>query len=328
VYNDKTSSLLHLDLRSLRTNLHFWIALIFITGYAAVPFTPFAYLKFAFMNLVMLLIFGLSWDLLYSFSGQVSIGQAFPFGIGSLSFVLLSFKYNLPMLLSLPIAVLTACIAGGVVTLTTLRLKPDYQAVAFLLFAQVFYYIAETVYGGEGITAFQAGYTGQSLAFNTNALYIVGFVLVIASIIFVQPFESNSSKWRLRLIAIRNDPLAAASVGIDVRKYKAIIGFASSLLAGVAGAYLAFFTVHFDYTLFSVTNSVSPIGVAVVGGLGSTGGIILGAGIIGLLNNLIPVWFSNAIVSIAYGALIVIVLKLRRGGLFSIFGKWLEGKSP
>ena len=296
--------------------VNFLILVAALVPSVLVPFTGLAYLRFIMMYFFSYAIYTASWDLLYSYSGQLSLGQALPFGLGAFFTIMLTQLLRLPLVLSAVLGTLGAATVGGGIGATTIRLKPGYQGIAILLFSQVLYWIMLILFGEEGLSIFSA------TPLSETTLYFSG-VLIFALTMFCIYLIHNSA-YRLKLLAIKGDNLAANVCGINVPVHKAIVLFLSSLIAGIGGTYYAIFTSHADFTVFAVPNSFLPIGMAIVGGTGFLGGPIIGSAIITVLIRILPIWYSIAKTYFAYGIVVIVILKLRPTGIVGL----LQRKTP
>lgn len=275
-----------------------------------VPFTGLPYLQFIMMYFFAYAIYTASWDLLYSYSGQLSLGQALPFGLGAFFTIMFVQQIHAPLIPSAVLGTLSAAVVGGGVGATTIRLKPGYQGIALLLFSQVLYQITLILYGEEGLSIFSATPLAQTTMYVSGVLI---FAVAMLAIYLIQ-----TSNYRLKLLAIKGDNLAANVSGINVPVHKVIVLFLSSLIAGIGGTYYAIFTSHADFTVFAVPNSFLPIGMAIVGGTGFLGGPIIGSAIITLLIRILPIWYSLAVTLFVYGLAVMLILKIRPTGIIGL----------
>lgn len=282
-----------------------------------VPLTGLLYLQFIMMYFFAYSIYTASWDLLYSYSGQLSLGLALPFGLGAFFTVMFVQQVKLPLVVSAVLGTVAAAAVGGSIGATTIRLKPGYQGIALLLFSQVLYQITLILYGEEGLSVFLTTPLSQT------TMYFSG-VLIFAVAMFAL-YLIETSNYRLKLLAIKGDNLAANVSGINVPLHKVVVLFLSSLIAGVGGTYYAIFTSHADFTIFAVPNSFLPIGMAIVGGVGFLGGPIVGSAIITLLIRILPIWYSLAVTLFVYGLAVMVILKIRPAG---IIGLLLRRRKP
>jgi branched-chain amino acid transport system permease protein len=217
---------------------------------------------------------------------------------------------KLPLIPSAVVGTLGAAAVGGGIGATTIRLKPGYQGIAILLFSQVLYWISLIVYGEEGLSIFSAAPPSQT------TIYFSG-VAIFALALFATYLLENSN-YKLKLLAIKGDNLAANVCGINVSFHKAVVFFLSFLLAGLGGTYYGIFTSHVDFSVFVVPNSFLPIGMTIVGGMGFLGGSIIGSAIITVIINILPVWYSLAITYFIYGIVVIAILKLRPTGVVGL----------
>lgn len=291
-------------------DVNFAILLAALVPSILIFFMKLPYLRFIMMYFFAYSIYAASWDLLYSYSGQLSLGQALPFGLGAFFTIMLTQLLKFPLFPSAVAGTLGAALVGGCIGATTIRLKPAYQGIAILLFSQVLYWISLIAYGEEGLSIFSA--TPPSEA----TVYISG--LAIFALAMFALYLTQNSEYRLKLLAIKGDNLAADVSGINVPLHKAIVLFVSSLLAGLGGSYFGVFTSHVDYTMFAVPNSFLPIGMAIVGGMGFLGGPILGSAVISVVINVLPIWYSIAVTYFVYGIVVIFILKLRPAGIVGI----------
>ncbi|MCL4340090.1 MAG: branched-chain amino acid ABC transporter permease [Thaumarchaeota archaeon] len=278
-----------------------------------IPFTPFSYLNYVFMYFFAFSLLAASWDLLYSYSGQLSLGQALPFGVGAFSVAILSSNFHLNPIISLVIAPFVAAAIGGAIGGSTIRLRPAYQGIALLLFSQVLYWLALFQFGDEGISF---GFVNGVEILSETQTYAIGILAFLFGVLTI--FYIEHSNLRLKLLAIKQDNLAALAGGINVRQYKVILMFVSSFVAGLGGGFLALYTFHTDFTIFQVSNSFLPISMAVVGGMGSIWGALIGSLLISLLTTILPTFTTLAITYLIYGLMVILVLRFFPEGLRGI----------
>ena len=286
---------------------------------AIIFFVNMPYLRFIMMNFFAYAIYTSSWDLLYSYSGQLSLGQALPFGLGAFFTIIVTHSFGVPLVLSAIVGTLAATVVSGSVGTTTIRLKPGYQGIAILLFSQVLYWISLIAYGEEGVSVFIANPLGPTI------IYLGGLVIFAFAMLGV--YLLYNSKYRLKLLAIKGDNLAADVCGINVPFQKAVVFYISSFLAAIAGAYYGIFTSHADFSVFAVPNSFLPIGMAIVGGIALVGGSIIGSAIISVLINVLPIWYSIAVTYFAYGIVVILILKLRPAGIMGFIHRGAKNES-
>ncbi|MEM3264729.1 MAG: branched-chain amino acid ABC transporter permease [Conexivisphaerales archaeon] len=305
----------HLNLQSIK-NISFIIIIGVIVLSVVVFISPFTYLDYVLMYFFAFAIFAISWDFLYSYSGQLSLGHAIPFGIGAFTVAILASKYQLNPVIGLFIAPFTASLIGGLIGMTTIRLKPAYQGIALLLFSQVLYWFTLLQFSDEGISF---GYRNGLPVLGFNESYFIGILVFIVGSISILLIEH--SKIRLKLLAIKQDSFAAYASGINVTFYKIFTLFVSSFFAGLGGGFLALYTFHTDYTIFLVSNDFLPIAMSIVGGTQLLGGVLLGSLLISFLDTILPAYVSLAVTYLIYGILVILVLRIFPEGIKGIIKK-------
>jgi branched-chain amino acid transport system permease protein len=229
-------------------------------------------------------IFALMWNLLAGYGGMVSIGQQAYFGLGGYTMLILGNFFGLNPFVSIFIA---AAVAGAIaVPISTIafRLQGGYFAIGTWVIAEVFrlsFANASIVGGGSGTTL--TALRGIDKATRESWTYWIALLCVMASLTLVYTFLR--SKRGLALLAIRDNPIAAESQGINVRAMKLAVYAVAAFGSGLAGA------VYFVGNLrispdaaFSVNWTAFAIFMVVIGGMGRIEGPIIGAIIFWLLN--------------------------------------------
>jgi branched-chain amino acid transport system permease protein len=243
-------------------------------------------------------------------------------------------------LLILILAIIAAAIAGVLIGLPTLRLRGDYIAIVTLAFGEIIGRIAvngdDIVIRGQPLTAGRQGISPVDkidLPFldpfgllNLRPWYWFALVLVAVSL-FIN-FRLRDSRLGRAWIALREDEIAAVSMGVPSVKTKLLAYATGAAFGGVAGAFLGSFlnTVNADQFQFYV--SILVLGMIILGGLGSIWGVVLGAIVLSFINN----WFipdvlndvpsklhidfdATQITFAIYGFLLVMMMILRPQGL-------------
>ncbi|QKW13572.1 branched-chain amino acid ABC transporter permease [Verrucosispora sp. NA02020] len=265
-----------------------------------------------------------SWNLLAGYTGQVSLGHAAFSGIGAYSTALAATKLTSNALVGLLLGVVLAAAIAAIVGLLTLRLRGPYFSIATIAFAQVASITAlnwkDVTGGAEGIfLPFEPG--PANLMFESPATYAIIFllcaVLIAAATAWMAP-----SRTGLFLRAIRDDPVAAASLGVRVTALKLAVFAVSAAIAAAMGALNAARIGYVDPTgTMTLQLSIQVALIAAIGGMGSPAGPLIGA--IGI----IPLQFLlraelggrfGALYLAVYGLLLVIVLRYAPGGVVDL----------
>ena len=305
-------------LKSATKTLSFKVFIGFLVLLLAVYLYGSGFMMFVMMYVMTYVIFTASWDLLYSYSGQLTLGHALPFGLSAFFTLILATSYNMPIVVSFVIGCAAAALISGAVGSTTIRMEAGYQGISMLLFSQVLYWVTHILYSEEGISVFSLSSVSET------SLYLAGiglFVLCAVAITFFLHYGDN----RVKFLAVKGDSMAAQASGLNVARYKVGMFFVASTFAAAAGAYLAVFTAHVDYSIFAVSNSFLPIGMSIVGGTGLFGGAIVGGTVITSMIRILPLWYSIAITYLVYGVAVVVILRMKPEGAMRLTLKRLRG---
>ncbi len=301
-----------------------WPALISLIILAVLPF-------FAPQSVVYLLgltfifvVYVISWDLIAGYAGQINLGHTVFIGIGAYTTALLQNPERLGILLPhLPIWVtiilggLMAVAFGFAIGAICLRLKGYYLALVTailpLICIQLLNVYSDVFGGYEG---FSIGFE-NSLASSLMAEYYISLIFMLICIIAI--VYVVRSPLGIKLKAIREDEELAEAVGVDVVKYKLIAFCLSAFFAGLAGAVMVHYRITVGPDLFDIPLMLMIILAAVIGGLGTIYGPIVGAFLIYLAKNYVFVWIVQKLslnVSdeiFLYILLIIIILKSPEG---------------
>ncbi|MBM4333805.1 MAG: branched-chain amino acid ABC transporter permease [Deltaproteobacteria bacterium] len=261
---------------------------------------------------VLYAIFAMSWDILTGYTHEVNFGFAFFIGgAGYLSGVLNSLFF-FPPLMAIPLAALTAGMIGLLIGYLTLRLKGPYFAMVTLAFAGILYKLAFILYkitgGEEGISGLKSLTAGPVTDF-----YLIWTVTV--GVYFLLIFYSRS-KHGIILKAIRADEDVAQSSGINTAYYKIEAFAISGFLAGIGGGLYAHAQMHIGPTMLSGTISVLVVLLAMIGGMGTIVGPLLGAIFLSALNEILRAVEAYRIV--IYTGLLIVFIYLAPEGFVNL----------
>jgi len=223
------------------------------------------------------IILALSLNLITGFTGQLALGQAGFMAIGAYTSAILAMRLNLPIFLAIIGGGLVSAFFGIIIGFPTLRLRGDYLAITTLGFGEI---IRVLIINLEGLTGGASGLKGiPSLYQSDNFILnlVVNFTWVYSFVIIIIILVSNlikSSPGRA-IISIREDEIAANSMGINVPYYKMISFTFAAFIAGIGGALYAFYQGYLDPNMSGFLNSVNFVVIVVLGGMGSITGTIL-----------------------------------------------------
>lgn len=251
------------------------------------------------------IILAVSLNLVTGFTGQFSLGHAGFMSIGAYVCAIINMSMNSTagFLLGAFAGALAATIVGILIGIPTLRLKGDYLAIATLGMAE----IIRVIFLNMEITNGAAGLNG--IPRFTNWLWM--YVFTVATIVLINNFI-NSSHGRA-CISIREDEIAAESMGINTTKYKVIAFAVGAFFAGIAGSLYSSYFYFIKPDLFGFLKSIDILVIVVLGGLGSISGSVIAAILLAVLTTFLQSF--TEVRMIIYALLLVIIMIFRPSGL-------------
>jgi branched-chain amino acid transport system permease protein len=255
-------------------------------------------------------ILAVSLNLISGFCGQVSLGHGAFFGAGAYA-AALAMVATASVPLALAAGVLTGSLLGIVVGFASLRVRSDFLAVTTIGVNFLFtgFVRKQGWLGGEmgisGIPPTGLGPVGNMV-----------MILLFAAATIAFSFHVGRSWMGFAFRAVGEDEGAAATLGISAGAYKLAAFGIGTALAGLAGGLYTFFTQFITADAFDFIFSVMLMAMVVIGGIGSTSGVVVAA--IGL--TLLPeaIRFVNNYRLLVYGGLLVLVIRLAPGGLAAV----------
>lgn len=269
------------------------------------PINP--YLLQILVNIGIGIILALGLNVITGFTGQLTLGHAAFMSIGAFTGALLTIRTGLPFIPVLLIAASFTGLTGALIGYPILRLTGDYLAICTLGFAE----IVKVVFLNLDITNRALGLTVPPPRTSIPLPLLVWgcAILAIITVTFVK-----NSRFGRALAAIREDEIAAESMGIDLARFK-IQSFAfGTFLAGLAGALYAHFISYINPSDFGFLKSVDILSMVVLGGMGSVPGAVVGAALLTAAPEFLR--FMAQYRMLVYGALLVLLMIFRPNGLF------------
>ncbi|MDP2084611.1 MAG: branched-chain amino acid ABC transporter permease [Gemmobacter sp.] len=272
------------------------------------------------MRLAMLIwiyaILSMGFNLLYGYTGQISLGQPAFYAIGAYGFAMLQVKLGWGPVPSFIGTLVVCAVVAVLIGLPLLRLRTHYLAMATLAFMLIQHGIANR---WIGFTGGQSGIAIVPLQWGGETIGRTGLYFVVlgmaAAVLLLHDFLVRSHVGRA-MQAIRDDETAAAALGVHVVKYKLRILVLSAVIAGVAGVCFTLTSLRVDPSLSEFHVLVSMLTIVVVGGLGTRFGPILGSVVVVLLPQVLTGF--GELETIVYGAFILVFLLFLPHGLSSL----------
>jgi branched-chain amino acid transport system permease protein len=222
----------------------------------------------------------LSWNILGGYGGQFSLGHAGFFGIGAYTSTLLLIHYHLNPWIGMLLGGILAAAVGGVVFYPCFRLKGIFFCLATLAFQEVVkisaVHFRGLTGGAMGISLpFKAGLANMMFRGKTGYMLIsLTFLIIIALV----TLAIERSRFGYKLVALREDEDATETLGISTSKCKLFAAMISAFFAGCLGTFYAHYSSLVDpHSVFDMMLSVEFVIFAILGGVGTVLGPILGA---------------------------------------------------
>ncbi len=232
--------------------------------------------------IVIFAIYASAWNLL-AYSGQASLGHAAFLGIGGFVSALIGVKLGLPPLLGLFVGAAFSAFIGLLIGLACVRLKTWFLAIVTFGFSVI---VATIFSQFDAELGSILGFAPKTIVPTGLPLYYVAFAFSAASIFVI--YLVMKSRWGLAFRAIHQNEQEAKMIGINAAKYRLLAFVISTFFAGLAGGLYVQSTSYVDVSIFTLDHSLEPLMMAVVGGLMTIEGPIIGAVIVVSLESYLP----------------------------------------
>jgi len=284
--------------------------------------------------MIMIFLYGMmaqSWNIMAGYCGQISLGHAVFFGIGAYSSAFLFVTYAISPWLGMLVGMVIAMAAAAVIGLPTFRLRGHYFAIATLVIGgsvQILVKRWDFVGGAEGIwlPIVHENDWGNFL-FNPSKTpyYFIALAFLALTCLAVRHLERSRAGFYFR--AIREEPEAASSLGVNIALYKTLAFMMSAAFMAMAGTFYAQYVQVIDPdSVFPLTMSILVLLMAVMGGVGTLWGPLIGAAVLIPLSEVTRLYMGGtggAVDQIIYGALIVLICLFKPEGLIGLARQWL-----
>lgn len=269
-----------------------------------------------FMILYIIAVSGL--DILFGYSGQISMGHAAFFCIGAYGSVLLHEFTGLPVLITILIGTVLATLIGSLLAYPASKLVFHFLSLATIAFGEVVYQLVAQSPGN--ITGNFTGKFTETISlfgFKLNTYTKYYFFSVVCMVIFLI-IKTNLVRSRVgrAFIAIRENSHAANGMGINVRKYKVIAFATSAFYTAFAGGLYAHLVRFISPDTFTQKQSVMFLTMLLFGGSASVGGTVTGVFTVQFLNEILR--SAERYQLLIYGVLLLVVILAFPGGLFGL----------
>ena len=273
------------------------------------------------------IVLAISLNLVVGISGELSLGHAGFMGVGAFAGIVAASVFSgvenevLRLIIALVIGGVFAGLAGALVGIPVLRLRGDYLAIVTLAFGEILKNIIGNLYigmdsnglhfafkveklgmevGGKQILSGPMGATG----INKIASFGMGFALILFTLVVV--LNLINSKEGRAIMAIRDNRIAAESVGLNVFAFKMKAFVVSAFLAGMAGALYGLNFSAVQASKFNFNTSINILVFVVLGGMGNIGGSVISAALLYILPEMLRSLYELRM--LMYAVVLIVVM--------------------
>ena len=308
------------------TRAHKIALLAVLVVFAVIPLFLKSYGVYLMTLLCVYLMAAFGLNLIVGYAGQMSIGQAAFLGIGAYSAGLLM-KLGLSFWFVLPVAAIACFALGLVLGFPALRVQHHYLAFATLGFNVLVYLFLRNEEGITGGTFGVSGIPRPSLFGHelTGALEFFYFAFVSIIVLALVLAWTLRSPWGRAFAALRDNPIRAESLGVNITAYTLLAFAIGAACAGIGGAYLATLVQFIEPGQFHLSVSLMMLLAVIVGGSGRFFGPVVGSIIVVLL----PEWlrFAQNWYLAIFGFAVIVLMVYLPGGLLSVTDRFKFGRT-
>jgi len=283
------------------------------------PFVAGPYSRIIGRAVLSYMVLAISWDILIR-SGQLSFGLAGLFGLGGYVSVILSANFGVPGLLSILISGVIVGAIAALIGAAVLRLRGMYFAITTMAFGEIFKII---MHNWKSVSGGPNGKILPHALFQGNSGLGYALMLLVTVLVIVLSEYFRKSKYHFALTAIRDNEVTAKSGGINIYATLVFTFVVTSVVQGIAGAsnaqLIGFVSPE---SSFNGNYTLVPLAMALLGGMYSTWGPIVGAVLLGVLGEFLKLYIPYGHL-VVYGLIIILVLLFMPQGIVGLVKKYI-----
>ena len=275
-----------------------------------------------YRKLLLWVTLALSYNFLFGICGQVAFSHFAFYGMGAYSIVIFLFYAHMPFPLAVVCGIALCVLFALAVAIPSTRLEGFYLALATLALGQLFIVVLNE---GGAITGGTGGIANYRLpevfGWRIRGPWYTAVIAILVVATYAVLVRLDRSWFGRACRAVRDNPEAAAAMGINVARTKVIAFTVTSALAGVAGMVYAFVDNTVNPPIFSIENAFLLLFMVIVGGAGRHAGAVIGA----VLLFLLPFWLSPLVGhhhALVFGVLIVAAILFEPRGLIGLYDRF------
>ncbi len=309
-------------------------ALIFAAVAALPLLVKDVYLQNVLVLTLMFAALSQSWNILGGYCGQISLGHALYFGIGAYATSVLFVTYGISPWFGMVVGGILSAALALALGYPCFRLKGHYFSIATIVIAEIGLLLVHNwdfVGGALGIQWPFSPDSWATLQFARNKVPYFYFALGLFIVVWFVTFLIEDSRWGYWWRAVKDNPEAAESLGVEVFQSKMAAAAVSAFFTAVGGAFYAAFVAYIDpESVMTFRFSLLFALPAVLGGIGTLWGPALGAAILIPLTEVTRSYMGGSgsgLDLIIYGGLIMVVALAKPEGLLSLFRRSPQGRA-
>ena len=286
------------------------------------------YVFFAGYTVLQFIVLATAWNILGGYTGYVNFGSAAFFALGAYATVFLHKFYPLPIPLLIVIGGVVSGIVGFGMGYLTLRLRGAFFAIATLALAVV---LQTLVVNWDYVGRSRGAYI-----IRPNEIAVIGpyvqylFLLMLALVVIALTVARGIERSQLGygFATIRDDELAAEASGVPTLRLKLVATTISGALMGMAGAPFPYYIGYLQpSSAFGLEYAVNSIAMPMIGGTTSWVGPLIGAVLLGSLQQIATVTISSAVNLLIVGLLLVAFVIIAPNGIIGLVQGWTRGRA-
>ena len=308
----------------------FFIGALVVLALAAL--TPFVfhneYYFFAGYVVLQFIVLATAWNILGGYAGYVNFGSGAFFAVGAYTAVALYKAFALPLGLQILAGAAVSGLLGFGVGMLTLRLRGIFFSIATIAVAIVLETVVlnwHYVGGAKGLPILRPT---ETPFFASHTVWLF-FVMAVLAVVAVGAARYVETSWIGRgLRAIRDNEVAAECSGVPTLKLKLGAATLSGALMGAAGApYAQYLSFIEPASAFSLNYAVNALAMPIIGGMGHWIGPVIGALLLGTVQQVVTVTISSEVNVLVVGVLLVVFVVAAPEGILGLVKKWRRPSS-
>jgi branched-chain amino acid transport system permease protein len=276
------------------------------------------YILHIFISCFIYIALTLSLNLIIGWSGQFSLGHVCFFGMGAYITTLLMMNTGMSFWIAFILSAGCTGILGALLCIPTLKLRGDYLAVVTLGFGEVFRLVmtnwTRVTRGPMGLPGIPSPSVFGFPVHSRIQFYYMGLIIMLLVVVFM--IRLNNSGFGLSMLAMNDDDIAAASVGIYPVKFKLWAFVIGAVIASLVGSFYAIYIGFISPSSFTYQGSITMCAMVVLGGMASIPGSVCGAVILTVLPEALRAFSDYRMV--LYGATMILMMLFKPMGIWGI----------